>query len=102
MEAISINLVNQPKNAKINYQTHVQSIGWQSWVKDGEIAGTTNKGLRMEAIKITLTNYPGYKVYYRAHVQDIGWQAWVSDGQVAGTTGKKKKIEALEIKLIKS
>ena len=54
MEAISINLVNQPKNAKINYQTHVQDIGWQAWVSDGQIAGTTGKKKKIEALEIKL------------------------------------------------
>lgn len=38
----------------IEYRTHVQSIGWQPWVADGQTAGTVGKGLRIEAIEIRL------------------------------------------------
>ena len=39
---------------KIEYQTHVQSIGWQGWKRDGQIAGTTGQKKRLEAIQIRL------------------------------------------------
>ncbi|WRK53097.1 Ig-like domain-containing protein [Coprobacillaceae bacterium CR2/5/TPMF4] len=85
----------------INYQAHVQDIGWQTSKKDGEMAGTTDQKKRMEAIKISLSDTSSYsgKVEYRAHVQDIGWQDWVSDGILSGTENQSKQIEAIEIKL---
>ena len=36
------------------YRVHVQSIGWMPWVQNGAIAGTTGRGLRIEAIQIRL------------------------------------------------
>ena len=85
----------------INYQAHVQDIGWQTSKKDGEMAGTTDQKKRMEAIKISLSDTSSYsgKVEYRAHVQDIGWQDWVNDGILSGTENQSKQIEAIEIKL---
>ena len=38
----------------VAYQAHVQNIGWQNWVNDSEVAGTTGKALRIEAIRILL------------------------------------------------
>lgn len=38
----------------VEYQAHVQNLGWLPWVDAGEQAGTTGKSLRMEAIKIRL------------------------------------------------
>ncbi|WP_106059606.1 hypothetical protein [Clostridium vincentii] len=38
----------------VKYQAHVQDVWWQSWVKDGEIAGTTGQSKRMEAIRIRI------------------------------------------------
>ena len=71
------------------YQAHVQDIGWQSWAKNGELAGTEGRGLRLEGIRIYLDNSPtGLNIKYRAHVQDIGWQNWVYNGATAGTEGK--------------
>lgn len=90
-------------SATLSYTGHVQNIGWQSWVRDGAMAGTSGKSLRLEAMNIRLTgelaNY--YHVEYRTHVQNIGWQSWVRDGAKAGTSGKSLRLEALQIRLIR-
>lgn len=38
----------------ILYRVHVQDIGWTEWKKNGETAGTTGQGKRIEAIEIKL------------------------------------------------
>lgn len=38
----------------IYYRAHVSNIGWQNWVKNDEIAGTTGKSLPIEAVQIKL------------------------------------------------
>lgn len=111
LEAIEIKLVKKGESApgstkkayqvpRIQYQTHVQSIGWQKKVSDNQIAGTTGQGKRIEAIKITLpdSDYTG-NVEYRAYVQGIGWQSWKKNGELAGTSGQSKRIEAIRVKL---
>lgn len=90
---------------KITYSAHVQDIGWQKKVTDGSDAGTTGKGLGIEALTVNVTGLGRENgiltgsVIYQAHVSGIGWQNEVSDGDVAGTTGENKRIEALKIKL---
>ncbi|WP_160679947.1 hypothetical protein [Clostridium sp. C8-1-8] len=32
----------------VRYKAHVESIGWQNYVSEGQIAGTTGQGLRVE------------------------------------------------------
>jgi uncharacterized protein YjdB len=55
MEAVQIRLTGElAEHYSIRYSTHVQGIGWQGWVNDGQTAGTTGRGLRVEAIKIEL------------------------------------------------
>lgn len=90
--------VNSPEGdtENLQYQAHVQNIGWMAAVNDGEIAGTQGQNLRMEALKIDLDSE---EIQYRAHVQNIGWQNWVTDSQMAGTTGQDLQMEAIEIKL---
>jgi len=86
----------------VSYSAHVQSIGWQTAVSDGELAGTTGKAKRVEAIKVNLTgdDLPdGASITYQAHVQSYGWMTAVSDGAIAGTSGKSKRIEALKLTL---
>ena len=84
----------------VKYTTHVQSIGWQSYVANGEMAGTSGKSLRLEGIKIKLSNIP-YEgsIEYRTQVQDIGWQAFVNNDTMSGTSGQSKRLEAIEIRL---
>jgi uncharacterized protein YjdB len=84
----------------VEYQAHVENIGWQNAVKDQAVAGTSGKSLRMEALKIQLVNNSyGGGLQYRAHVQDIGWQGMKTDGQEAGTHGRSLRIEALQLSL---
>ena len=101
LEALRIKLDGAPEGASITYQSHVQDIGWQSWVKEGETTGVAGKSLKVEAMRIKLTGVTGYSIQYRTHVQDIGWQDWVSDGELAGTTGKNLKIEAIQIRIVR-
>lgn len=60
---------------ELTYRTHVQDIGWQSWKKDGEMAGTSGLYKRLEAIELKLSksDYEG-SIEYQTHVQNIGWQ----------------------------
>src|SRR5690606_37389142 len=69
---------------------HVQNVGWQQPVYDGQTAGTTGQGLRLEAIAFT-----DPVVNARAHVQNLGWTA-PSDTTV-GTTGSGLRLEAVQI-----
>gem|GEM_PF-1036831 len=84
----------------VTYVGHVQNVGWQPWVSNGAEAGTDGKGLRVEALKVNLTNAPtGAHIDLQTHVQNIGWQTIVKDGQEAGTDGKSLRIEAIKLTL---
>ena len=85
----------------IEYTTHVQKIGWQDYTYDGNMAGTSGQALRLEAIKIKLSNqkYTG-NVLYRTHIQSFGWEdTFKKNDEVSGTSGLAKRREAIEIKL---
>ena len=90
------------KEPSIYYTTHVQDLGWQKQVKDGEIAGTEGKSKRLEAIKISLQDLKDVKIKYQTHIQDIGWQGWKYDGNLSGTEGQSKRLEAIKIELEES
>lgn len=83
----------------ISYEVHSQNFGWLGLVRNGAVAGTTNKAMRMEALKIHLKHNRSSMVSYRVHIGDIGWQAWQSSGKVAGTTSQGRRMEAVQIKL---
>lgn len=80
------------------YQTHVQDIGWQAPVKNGAIAGTVGKALRVEALAAD-TDIEGVELNYASWVQDIGWQGNVGEGEISGTVGAGKPIEAVRMEL---
>ncbi len=100
IEALNINLINAPNNAKIAYRTHVENIGWQDWVSNNALAGTEGRAWRIEAIQIKLENLDDYTVQYQVHIQDKGWSDWYIDGETAGTVGQAKRIEAIRIKIV--
>jgi Predicted protease len=85
----------------VSYSAHVQKIGWQNAVKNGALAGTTGKALRVEALKIKLlgSSTAGTAITYQAYVQKKGWMAAVSNGATAGTTGLGLRVEALRMTL---
>ena len=84
----------------ISYQVQGQDYGWQNWVSDGKLAGTTGKSKRIEGIKIKLNNVPdGLTVKYQVQGQDYGWQNWVNEGELGGTDGLSKRAEAIKIEL---
>mgnify|MGYP002476265387 CR=1 FL=1 len=100
VEILDQNGQNQPD--LIEYQAHVQNIGWMNKVKGGEISGTVGKNLRAEAFKINLTGAAAlsYNIQYRVNIEKKGWGPWAQNGEMAGTEGKAKRTEAIQIKLI--
>ena len=88
------------KPMSVSYRTHVQSIGWQSYVSDGKMAGTSGQSKRLEAINIKLTNQKlKGNIEYSTHVQNIGWQGFVKNNALSGTSGQSKRLEAIKIRL---
>ena len=100
LEAIRINITNNIEG--IQYRSHIQDIGWQSWQSNGAISGTVGQSKRLEAIQIRLTGEMAnkYDIYYRAHVEDYGWLGWAKNGASAGTEGLLKRLEAIQIVLV--
>ena len=112
MESLQVELV--PKNSNdskydssiVSYinpefnvvaSAQVQNYGWMS---ESNLVGTTNKALRMEAIKLRMIN-PDYSgdLKVQAYVQNYGWMNEVSQNEIAGTVGKSLRMEAIKINL---
>ncbi len=84
----------------VKYRAHVQSVGWQNYKYDGATAGTTGRGLQVEALQFSLGGAARGGISYRSLVQDVGWEEdWSSNGQVSGTQGQSLPIEAVQIEL---
>lgn len=89
----------------VTYQTHVQNVGWQDYVKEGEMSGTEGMSYRLEGIRIAL-DAAGYDlgIQYQTHIQNIGWEkeagrGWKTGKQMSGTEGLSYRLEAIQIKL---
>lgn len=78
---------------KINYRAYVEDYGWQNWKHDGQPAGTTGSGKRLEALQIDAP----FEVKAKAHIQDKGWVDYgvINKDTVIGTTDEAKRIECL-------
>ncbi len=86
----------------VTYRTHVQSFGWQNWVSNGTMSGTSGKAKRLEGIEIKLTGDTGLDlgIEYKTHIQTYGWESeWKSEGAMSGTSGQAKRLEAIKIRL---
>ena len=92
--------VNQDNAFMVKYQTHVQDIGWQNYVGDGNTSGTQGQSKRLEAIHIKLGSEVNGGIQYRTHIQNVGWEnSWASDGNMSGTQGRSLRLEAIQIEL---
>ena len=90
----------------VSVSAHVQNIGWMNPVGSGKIAGTTGRGLNLEALRISLEvdgassqEQVANALSVEAHVSNVGWQAAVGNGGTAGTTGRSRAVEALRVRL---
>ncbi len=82
----------------ISYSTHVENIGWQNYVSNGQEAGTTGKALQVEALKCKVNNNND-SISYNTHVENIGWMTPVRNDQVSGTTGRHLQVECINMVL---
>lgn len=91
------------KSPSIRYVAHVQNRGWLDNASDGQTGGTTGKGLRLEAVQISIPDARKFDnqlgIAYRSHVQNVGWQGWVKDDATTGSVGKAQRLEAIQVKL---
>lgn len=77
---------------KVEYEAHIQNIGWQGTKYDGQTAGTVGESKRLEALRI---NCPGIK--FKGHVQNLGWTSERVSGEIIGTAGEDLRLEAVQI-----
>lgn len=86
-------------DVSVSYRTHVQSYGWQGFVKDGVMSGTSGKAKRLEAIEIKVVGNTNLGIQYTTHCQSYGWMPWSANGDTCGTEGESKRLESIMIQL---
>ena len=102
MEACKLSIQESNISGSIEYSTHVSNIGWQSWTKAGNEAGTIDQGRQIEAIRIKLTGSLSsyFDIYYRAYIDSYGWLGWTQNGSNAGTSKLGLPMEAFQVIIV--
>ena len=87
----------------MEYQTYMQSYGWQDITADETVNGLPDGNKRMEAVKINLTGELAeqYDIYYRVYAEGWGWLDWAQNGEAAGSSGYAKGIKAIEVEMLR-
>ena len=85
----------------VQYEVHVENIGWMPPVKDGATAGTIDQSLRIEAIRFALINPDNLDVHLlgNPHIENLGWTGFVGENEICGTVGQSLKLQALQFAL---
>lgn len=86
--------------ASVEVSGHIANLGWERPVYDNKVAGTTGKGIGLQAYKVSALNGVASSggIRYTALVNN-NWQDWKSDGAVSGTVGKGVALQAVKIEL---
>ena len=88
----------------LTYRVHAQNAGWMDPVHDGQTAGSTGYGSRIECLKITPPE--GVALDITIHAQNLGDAKYrgvergVYDPEM-GTTGQNRAIEGIQIDVTK-
>lgn len=88
--------INAPS---IAVEARVDGLGWQPAVGNGAIAGTTGRGLSLQALKTSADSVVGGGISCSVHMSNIGWKEWASSGVVAGVSEGTGTIEAIRFSL---
>ncbi len=86
-------------NVSVFYRTHVQTYGWQGYVTNGKVSGTSGQAKRLEGIHISVNGNKNLGIQYTTHCQSYGWLPWSANNEMNGTEGEAKRLEAIKIQL---
>lgn len=77
----------------LTYRAYCQTYGWREWAENGEVAGTTGEGKRLEALQFG----NGSKITAQCHCQSYGDMNIVYEQNIAGTVAESKRMEAIKL-----
>lgn len=95
IDAFAAPVYSGTTNTNVWYKAHVQDIGWQDTVVNGDTAGTTGKALKIEALQIDVSDSASFWIEYNAYIDTLGWMNVVKDGQTIGTTGRNLAMNGI-------
>lgn len=90
----------------VKYRAHCQTIGDCAEVRDGQTAGTTGFGKRLEALYISLEEAAkklgvDLKLRGKCHIQGTGWVdlGYITKDTMIGSKGQSKRLEAIILEI---
>ncbi len=95
IDAFAAPVYSGTTNTNVWYKAHVQDIGWQDTVVNGDTAGTTGKALKIEALQIDVSDSASFSIEYNAYINTLGWMNVAKDGQTIGTTGRNLAMNGI-------
>lgn len=81
----------------ITYRT-TSRAGWGSYVYDGNVSGTTGRGIPLTGIQMSLKSDFEGTLQYQGHISYVGWTTWRDNNTILGNTSGTA-LEAIRIKL---
>lgn len=85
----------------IRYSVLFENSGWQSYIGNGEAAGSSDSYDKLKALKIHLSGEAKekYDVLYRVRMSQYGWMDWTKNGFAAGSELAGDYVVDLEIRV---
>ena len=97
---------NPVNDVGVKYRAHCQTIGDCPEVRDGQTAGTTGFGKRLEALYISLEEAARnlgveLKLKGKCHIQGTGWVdlGCITKDTMIGSKGQSKRLEAIILEI---
>jgi len=93
--------MSELKYPAVEYETHIETLGWVTKVRNGVTSGTEHLALRCEAFRAVLELPEGVdlQLMCRAHVENKGWLDPVYNGEICGTVGESLEMQAVQMQL---
>ena len=72
---------------------------WQNSVSDGEVSGTTGKGISITGFSAKITSFVAGGINYQLHLSNVGWTSGKSNGDQLSSATESNPVEAIKVSL---
>ena len=72
---------------------------WQNSVSDGEVSGTTGKGISITGFSAKITSFVAGGINYQLHLSNVGWTSVKSNGDQLSSATESNAVEAIKVSL---
>ena len=83
----------------VEYNSYIQNEGWQGYVSNGSLSGTSGQSKSIEAVQINCGADEQYSIVYDVFTSKNQWLESCENGQIAGKSGGGVSLKAIKIYL---